>query len=57
MDHNLETTTAMLVASGKGILAADETVSTLTKRFETLGIRSTEEVVELIEKCFSLRWA
>ena len=43
MDHNLETTTAMLVTSGKGILAADETVATLTKRFETLGIQSTEE--------------
>ena len=32
-----------LVAEGKGILAADETVPTLTKRFDTLGIRSTEE--------------
>src|SRR5262249_11533998 len=27
---------------GKGILAADETVPTLTKRFDTLGIQSTE---------------
>ena len=32
-----------LVASGKGILAADETVPTLTKRFDTLGIQSTEQ--------------
>jgi fructose-bisphosphate aldolase class I len=32
-----------LVASGKGVLAADETVPTLTKRFDTLGIPSTEE--------------
>jgi hypothetical protein len=32
-----------LVAEGKGILAADETIPTLTRRFDTLGIRSTEE--------------
>ena len=28
---------------GKGILAADETIPTLTKRFDTLGIQSTEQ--------------
>ena len=43
MNHDLESITAILVASGKGILAADETVPTLTKRFDTLGIRSTED--------------
>ena len=43
MNHDLENITAKLVASGKGILAADETVPTLTKRFDTLGIQSTEE--------------
>jgi fructose-bisphosphate aldolase class I len=32
-----------LVAEGKGILAADETVPTLTKRFATLKIESTED--------------
>ena len=32
-----------LVAGGKGILAADETVGTLTKRFEALKIVSTRE--------------
>src|SRR5215472_905345 len=32
-----------LVADGKGILAADETVGTLTKRFEALKIVSTPE--------------
>jgi fructose-bisphosphate aldolase class I len=32
---------ASLVADGKGILAADETVSTLTKRFDALKIAST----------------
>ena len=30
-----------LVAEGKGTLGADETIPTLTKRFATLGIRST----------------
>ena len=39
MNHDLEDITAKLVASGKGILAADETVPTLTKRFDTLGIQ------------------
>src|SRR5262249_22535599 len=32
-----------LVADGKGILAADETAPTLTKRFDTLGIKSSEQ--------------
>jgi fructose-bisphosphate aldolase class I len=37
----LERTAAALVAPGKGILAADETVPTLTRRFEALKIEST----------------
>ena len=41
--QNLESIAESLVADGKGILAADETVPTLTKRFDTLGIRSTEQ--------------
>jgi fructose-bisphosphate aldolase class I len=40
--HDTESTARALVAGGKGILAADETVPTLTKRFDALGIRSTE---------------
>ncbi len=36
-------TARTLIADGKGILAADETPGTLTKRFEALGIRSTAE--------------
>ena len=39
---NLENVALTLVAEGKGILAADETTPTLTKRFDTLGIQSTE---------------
>jgi len=41
--NDLESITLALVADGKGILAADETVPTLTRRFDTLGIRSTEQ--------------
>jgi fructose-bisphosphate aldolase class I len=43
MSHDLEGIAVTLVAEGKGILAADETVPTLTKRFDTLGISSTEQ--------------
>jgi fructose-bisphosphate aldolase class I len=43
MSHDLESVALTLVADGKGILAADETVPTLTKRFDTLGIQSTEQ--------------
>jgi fructose-bisphosphate aldolase class I len=41
--HELENVALTLVAEGKGILAADETVPTLTRRFDALKIRSTEE--------------
>src|SRR5438132_4374123 len=37
-----ETATA-IVAEGKGILAADESTSTIEKRFDSIGIESTEE--------------
>jgi len=43
MPHQLESVAAALVDEGKGILAAYETVPTLTKRFDTLGIQSTEQ--------------
>ena len=39
----LETTAKALVAHGKGILAADETPETLTKRFSALKVDSTPE--------------
>ena len=41
--HDLEQMASDLVADGKGILAADESVTTLTRRFDTLGIQSTEQ--------------
>lgn len=39
----LETTIQKLSQKGKGILAADESGGTITKRFEALGITSTEQ--------------
>ena len=43
MGHNLEETARALVAPGKGILAADESDGTIKKRFDSIGIESTEE--------------
>lgn len=40
---NLVDTAQTLVANGKGILAADETVSTVTKRFNAQNIESTPD--------------
>jgi fructose-bisphosphate aldolase class I len=41
--NSLEETARALVTGGKGILAADERVATLSKRFDVLGIVSTPE--------------
>jgi fructose-bisphosphate aldolase class I len=43
MNTDLETTAGALVAGGKGILAADETPGTLTRRLDALSIVSTPE--------------
>jgi fructose-bisphosphate aldolase class I len=43
MGHNLEETARALVAPGKGILAADESDGTIKKRFDSIGIESTED--------------
>jgi fructose-bisphosphate aldolase, class I len=40
---DLENTARALVAEGKGILAADESDGTIKKRFDSIGIESTEE--------------
>ena len=42
MNH-LESTARSLVAAGKGILAADESTGTITRRFDSVGVESTEE--------------
>jgi fructose-bisphosphate aldolase class I len=41
--EQLESTASALVAHGKGILAADESSGTIKKRFNAVGIESTEE--------------
>src|SRR5437879_12389585 len=41
--QKLEETAAAIVAEGKGILAADESDSTIKKRFDSIGVESTEE--------------
>ena len=41
--HDLDVTAKALVASGKGILAADESTPTIEKRFKGVGIPFTEE--------------
>src|ERR687886_190183 len=41
--HDLESTAKALVAEGKGILAADESDGTIKKRFDSIGVESTEE--------------
>ena len=42
-ETELEATIAKIVAPGKGILAADESTPTITKRFSAVGIESTAE--------------
>src|SRR6184192_4946479 len=41
--QELEATASAIVAEGKGILAADESDSTIKKRFDAIGVESTEE--------------
>ena len=40
---SLEDTARALVAEGKGILAADESDGTIKKRFDSIGVESTED--------------
>src|SRR5438270_14075591 len=42
-DTDLHETAKALVADGKGILAADESTGTIKKRFDSIGVDSTEE--------------
>jgi fructose-bisphosphate aldolase class I len=43
MSETMRTTAKDLVASGKGILAADESTGTIKKRFDSIGVESTED--------------
>lgn len=41
--EELEETAKAMVAKGQGILAADESTGTMTKRLEGVGVESNEE--------------
>src|SRR6266508_6160020 len=41
--EELQSTAEALVWQGKGILAADESTGTIKKRFDSIGVESTEE--------------
>jgi fructose-bisphosphate aldolase class I len=41
--QQLQSTARALVSDGKGILAADESTGTIKKRFDSIGVESTEE--------------
>ncbi len=41
--HELHETAAEIVANNRGILAADESTGTIKKRFDAIGVESTEE--------------
>ena len=43
MSERLEDIAAKMVAHGKGILAADESSATIKKRFDTIGLESTDD--------------
>src|SRR6266545_3911635 len=43
IEEELQATIARLIQPGKGILAADESTPTITKRFKAVGVESTEE--------------
>ena len=43
MAHELHETARAIVADHRGILAADETTGTIKKRFDSIGVESTEE--------------
>src|SRR5437762_6102069 len=42
-ENELHETAKALVAEGKGILAADESTGTIKKRFDSIGVESTED--------------
>jgi len=42
-EHDMEETALQLVATSKGILAADESTGTIQKRLDSIGVASTEE--------------
>ena len=55
MSDAMRTTARELVAPGKGILAADESTGTIQKRFDSIGVESTEETRRRTARCSSRR--
>ena len=50
--NTLEEIANYIVSDGKGILAADESNPTCGKRFDSIGVESTETTGETTGKCF-----
>ena len=57
MNADLHTIGRALAACGKGILAADETPGTLTRRFDALGIASTPEARRAYREMLFTAWS
>ena len=56
MTDTMHATAQALVAPGKGILAADESTGTIKKRFDSIGVESTEDAPPgAIGRCCSRR--
>lgn len=49
--QELETVAHKLVSEAKGILAADESLPTIKKRFDTIQVESTEENRRAYREC------
>ena len=50
---SLSEVASFIVSDGKGILAADESNPTCTKRFDSIGVESPPRIIEEItESCF-----
>ena len=57
LNPQMQSTVEGLLASGKGILAADDSFPTIEKRFKALGIVSTEEARRAYrEMLFTTPW-
>ena len=50
MSERLEDIAAAMVATGKGLLAADESTATIGKRFDTIGLTSTRNVAPRLSR-------
>jgi len=49
---DIENTAKQILAKGKGILAADESTGTMTKRLSSVNVKSTSEIDLNLEKFY-----